>query len=93
MKTILKTSLGVDSCYLCGTEQGLEVHHVFFGSDKTASDENGFMVKLCSEHHRGTKSPHKDRKVDLFFKELFQKLYEEVYSMEEFMDLIGRNYL
>lgn len=82
-------------CFMCGRTVGLELHHMFFGTaNRKISDKHGFTVWLCACHHRdGRVSAHRDRDVDLTLKKLCQKAYEEKHSREEFMGLIGRNYL
>jgi len=95
MKTILKTDRGITCCFVCEIEYGLETHHVYMGNpNREISDKNGFTVKLCSTHHReGSQSAHKNRNLDLTLKELFQRIYEENHSREEFIKLISRSYL
>ena len=81
-------------CYYCGTCQSLQLHHIYFGSLRKISDENGFTCWLCMQHHTGSKqSPHHNREIDLALKKLCQKAYERTHSRAEFMKLIGRNYL
>lgn len=40
-------------CYVCGLYAPVEEHHIFFGNpNRRISEENGFKVWLCAEHHR-----------------------------------------
>ena len=58
------------------------------------SDENGFVVFLCPDCH--TESPtsaHKCRDTDLYLKRRCQAAYEKNHTRDEFMRLVGRNYL
>lgn len=56
--------------------------------------KNGFKVWLCAEHHNmSNNSVHFNRDMSLILKRLYQKEYEKTHSREEFMKLIGRNYL
>lgn len=58
-------------CFFCGTTQGLERHHVVFGSaGRKISDKLGLTIWLCSEHHRGDYSPHQRRDIDLRLRRL-----------------------
>ena len=41
-------------CYICGLYYPVEEHHVYFGANRKISEQNGFKVWLCAEHHRGT---------------------------------------
>lgn len=82
-----------DKCFVCGTTQGLELHHIFFGSaNRKISDKYGLTVMLCNQCHRGTSGVHHNRKLDLHIKQLAQIEFEKNFSFEEFMKLIGKNY-
>jgi len=85
-----------EQCYICGSRYYLETHHIFFGNPgRRISDENGFTVRLCNNCHRVFScSPHRNRKTDLHLKRTCQAAYEKQgHSREEFIKLIGRNYL
>lgn len=89
-KSILQKS---KYCFICGKQEGLELHHIYFGPLRKISDANGFTVYLCSEHHRGDKGPHMDHKTDRILKRMCQRRYEKDHSREEFIALIGRNFI
>ena len=82
-------------CYVCGTLNNLHEHHVFFGANRKVSEENGFKVWLCGDHHnqsnRGVHCGNKE--LNLMLKKHCQMTFEESHSREEFVALIGRNYL
>lgn len=80
-------------CYLCGAQLAIEEHHIYFGPLRKTSESYGFKVYLCNNHHRGNDSPHQERKIDLLLKRICQRRFEETHSREEFMQIIGRNYL
>ena len=92
MKSIIQQS---ECCYFCGSHGPLETHHIFFGNPgRKISEQQGFKVRLCPECHRtGKKSPHRDRDTDLMLKRICQRAFEVTHSREEFIKLIGRNYL
>jgi len=72
----------------------LHKHHIFGGSRRTTSDKNGFWIWLCADHHDMSDAGiHFNRKMDLCAKRACQRAYEAKHSHEEFMALIGRNYL
>lgn len=81
------------SCRICGTTQGIEKHHCFFNKNRNNSEKYKLTVDLCSEHHRGNYSPHKNREVDLIFKREAQARFEEHHEREAFLKIFGRNYL
>jgi hypothetical protein len=98
MKSIIQSE---KKCFLCGQnhEYGpnrLEEHHIFFGNpDRKHSEKHGLKVYLCGDacHRNGSKSPHKNRAVDIGLKAMAQSVFEETHSREEFMSIFGRNYL
>ncbi len=93
MKSILQTK---KRCFICNKANCLHEHHIYFGSAKRRiSEANGFKVWLCLEHHTGTFGVHgiKGYETDKYLKKVCQMKYEETHSREEFMKLIGRNYL
>lgn len=83
-------------CYICGTEQGLETHHVFFGSaNRKLSDQDGCVVYLCRNHHTGGAGVHFNKKIDNTIKERCQRAWMETYELTEadFIRRYGRSYL
>lgn len=92
MKSILQTER---ECYICKRTTGLHLHHIYFGTaNRRVSDQNGFTCYLCGWHHNfSDKGVHFNPEADLFLKQECQKKYEETHSREEFMALVGRNYL
>lgn len=91
-KSILQTE---KQCWCCLTTEGLEYHHIFFGTaNRKISDKHHFTCWLCHEHHTGSNhSVHRDRVLDLVLKKVCQAKYEETHSREDFIKLIGRSYL
>jgi len=99
MKSIMQDK---KACYITGQEDdgtlygSLDKHHIFFGNDRKTSEQNGFWVYLRHDHHiQDSKfaTPHNNADVDRWLKRKCQKKYEETHSREEFMALIGKNYL
>ena len=83
----------LNKCYFCNKPRQA-IHEVFFGSNRQTSIKNGFCVGLCNEHHNmSDNSVHFNKEMDLKLKRLYQKEYEKNHSREEFIKLIGRNYL
>jgi len=92
MKSILSDE---ERCYLCGSTTNLETHHIFFGTAlRPIADKHGFKVKLCLICHRDQKrGAHGNREMDLKLKRDCQKAYEKKHNREDWMKIIGRNYL
>lgn len=80
---------------MTGSTENLHVHHIFSGTaNRKISDENGFWVYLTGYwHNQSNNGVHFNRKLDLHLKKLCQKKYEESHSRNDFMKLVGRNYL
>lgn len=83
-------------CYMCGSQKNIEEHHIFFGAGlRDISEDKGLKVHLCMECHRsGSRAVHKCKETNLYFKRIAQRAFEnQIGSREEFMKLIGKNYL
>lgn len=84
-------------CYICKNSTScVEKHHVYFGTaNRKISKDNGFEVDLCFKHHRGTSGVHGKNglEINTRLKRKWQVDYEKTHTREEFMRLIGRNYL
>ena len=75
----------------------LHKHHIFYGSGhRKISDKHGLWVWLKPEKHNiGRESLHMrpGHGLDLELKQRAQRAFEAEYGHEEFMKVIGRNYL
>ena len=81
-------------CFICGTTYNLHLHHVWEGSRRQASERNGLTVYLCAYHHNmSDEGVHNNSKNNLNLKQECQRKYEKLHSHEEFMNIIGKNYL
>ncbi len=85
----------MNHCYVCKRTGPLENHHVYKGPNRKISEKYGLKVKLCAMCHRGEKGVHgrDGHKLDLQLKREFQTLFEKDHSRDEFIKIIGRNYL
>lgn len=82
-------------CYITRQTSPLHKHHIFFGAGKRKiSENNGFWVWLIPPlHNMSNVGVHFNREFDLRLKRECQAKFEETHSRDEFMALIGRNYL
>lgn len=76
-------------CYLCGKSPA-DIHEIFGGANRKVSMQNGFCVPLCREHHCIITN---DNDLSLIMKKICQEKYEKTHNREEFIALIGKNYL
>src|SRR5690606_7869613 len=70
-------------CLICGTNQGLEAHHVRFRA-KNGRGTFRNLVFLCSEHHRGDISPHKDESIRRKLEQRQESIYGPYYHMDRY---------
>ena len=90
-KSILSTER---RCYLCGSQQMLEEHHIYAGPLRKTSEKHGFKVYLCHYcHNEPPNGVHFCEERNLFLKRKCQREYEKTHSRQDFMRIIGRNYL
>lgn len=90
------------TCYLCcrlehdyRVHKDLEEHHAFPGNPwRQISEYFGFKVYLCPEHHRnGPAAVHNDAEMLRLIQRDIQEEYEQTHSREEWMAIMGKNYL
>lgn len=88
-------------CYLCARLHGnythhraLHKHHAYGGANRRISEENGFWVNLCWQHHTyGEEAVHENDKNMRLIQRDVQREYEKTHTRQQFMTLIGRSYL
>ena len=84
-------------CYITGREYGLHKHHIYYGTgNRAVSDKYGFWVWLIPElHNMSSEGIHNGNiELDMQLKQDCQRAYEaDGHTREEFMQLIGKNYL
>jgi hypothetical protein len=97
VKAVIKSILQDEKvCYITGQTNNLHCHHIFRGVNRKISDKNGFFVYLAGWlHNQSDHGVHGKygQELDLMLKRHCQMAYEKEHSREEFMALIGRNYL
>jgi len=87
-------------CWLCGrngTDDPLDVHHIFNGSNKKNSEKYGALVYLCHNrcHIFGKYAVHQNRETrDKLMKWGQAKVMEENdWTTEDFIRVFGKNFL
>lgn len=83
-----------EKCYLC-PKPAQQVHHIYAGSRKKASERYGFKIPICADCHTlGPRAVHRCPEVDRWLKRECQLEFErQGGSRFEFVRIIGRNYL
>ena len=82
-------------CFITGATTGLHRHHIYFGNpNRKISEQNGFWVWLRQDWHNGASyGVHFNHALDLQLKRECQEKFEETHTRQEFIQLIGKNYL
>ena len=78
-------------CYVSGSEKELDCHHVYAGSRRKKSDENGCWVWLRHDIHMQLHD--RDKEMDKMLKRICQERFEELHGHEKFMAIFGKSYL
>lgn len=81
-------------CYLCGRSGQLECHHVFGKYQRKMSTEQGFTVMLCHAcHNEPPNGVHFNQVINKFLKAQCERKYLETHTLDEWMSLVGRNFI
>lgn len=86
----------MEHCFICGVNN-VEIHHTMFGKNRKKATEDGLVVPLCVEHHKGTYGVHgiKGHELDIKIKKISEIKWCEYYdkTIEEWVERYGKNYL
>ena len=83
-------------CLVCGINNNIHIHEVFYGKNRNKSIEDGCCVFLCAYHHNmSNKGIHFNVNLDLKVKQMMEKRWCEYYKKDvnDFIKRYGRNYL
>lgn len=81
-------------CYLCGSSEWIEWHHIFNGPFRSKSTMYGLVVPLCHYcHNEPPNGVHYNYENNLKLKKEAQKRFMECYPELEFMEIFHKNYL
>jgi hypothetical protein len=85
-----------DRCFICGTTQWLEWHHIFGAANKKKSEKHKLMVRLCHFcHNEPPNGVHHNKAIRLKLKAYAQKKAMAHYGwdIDTFRKEFSRNYL
>lgn len=72
----------------------VERHHIFPGNpNRNHADEDGYVIPLTPELHRGVDGIHSNNEFDLKWRRKAQRHYEQAHTREEFIKRYGKSYL
>ena len=78
-------------CYVTGSRQCLDRHHVFHGPRRKAAEKWGCWVWLRHDVHMALHSG--DTELDRRLKRECQERFEEIWGHEKFMEVFGKSYI
>ena len=83
-------------CFLCGSYNWLEYHHIFGAARKKLSEKYGLMVYLCHYcHNEPPDGVHHNKESRLYLQRTAQQKAMQYHdlSVEDFIGIFGKNYL
>lgn len=84
------------TCYICGSHQWLEEHHVYGGACRKISERYGLKVYLCHYcHNEPPNGIHHNATNNNALKANVQEIAMRKYgwTIPEFIKIFGKNYL
>lgn len=92
--SIMTSDEGV--CYLCGSYNWIEHHHVFGAANRSKSTKYGLVVPLCKWcHNEPPKGVHQNKETRQYLQQIAQQKAMEHYhwTIDDFRSIFGKNYL
>lgn len=83
-------------CFLCGSYDLIERHHIFGASNRKKSERLGLVVDLCHYcHNEPPYGVHHNKDIMLNLKKYGQKkaMLEQGWTVDDFRREFGKNYL
>lgn len=81
-------------CFLSGTHEGLERHHIYGGANRHNSAKYGLWVWLRHDlHNEPPDGVHFNIDNNRLLQRIGQRAFELRYPDEDFVQIFGRNYL
>jgi hypothetical protein len=94
IKNMAKSILSNDKkCFLCGSSQNIEKHHIMGNATRDKSEKMGVWVYLCRSCHDRIHFSKDSRKMMDSLRAKAQSKFEETRTREEWMKDFHRNYL
>ena len=81
-----------EKCFLCGSYNGIQEHHIFGGPDRKKSETFGLKVHLCYLCHDRVHGKNGKPMMDMLH-EIGQRTFEETYDREKFRKEFRKSYL
>lgn len=84
----------LENCYITGSPD-IALHHIFGGANRNRSEKYGFILPLRPDYHNMSNyGVHMNRELDLKFKTMAQRYYEEHHGNREcFIEEFGKSWI
>lgn len=83
-----------DRCFMCGSKNWLEEHHIFGGANRKLSTKYGLTVYLCHNcHNEPPNGVHHNQERMMWLKQRGQEYFEKNNPELDFKQIFGKNYL
>lgn len=80
-------------CVVCGSPR-IQRHHVIGAANRKIADRMGYIIPLCYEHHLGSTGIHRNRGMDLYWKQTAQMHFEKHKGTRtDFINTFGKSWL
>jgi predicted HNH restriction endonuclease len=91
MKSIMTDDF--TKCYLCGSHERIEIHHIMGGATRDKSTEYGLIVPLCRSCHDRLHFSKDSRKLMDGLRKEAQAKFVKAYPDKDWLTIFHRNYL
>ena len=83
----------MNRCFMCGSTNWLEKHHIFGGANRKLSEKYGLVVWLCHEcHNEPPDGVHHNKENMAKLHKLGQQRFEIDHPELNFRQIFGKNY-
>lgn len=83
----------MDVCVICKSPRE-QIHHIFRGANRDKATKYGYILPLCAEHHTGNTGIHSNRAMNIHFRQIAQRHYEEHHgNREQFIEEFGKSWI
>lgn len=81
-------------CLLCGSNNWIEIHHIFGGACRSLSTKYGLVVPLCHYcHNEPPNGVHHNKERMNYLHQLGQEAFMREYPNLDFLKIFHKNYL
>ena len=86
----------MDECFLCGSQNWIETHHIFGAANRNKSTKYGLVVPLCKWcHNEPPNGVHHNSETRQRLQQIAQQraMLRYRWTVDDFRFIFGKNYL